>query len=98
MEGLLLLMELRISSNVETLLVFLMLVSLVHFLHGLITRFGVNWTEPWLILDGEGLRVFANFGLPGCYSDHASCTVTLFEEFQQASRPFKFFNMWTQHE
>ena len=49
----------------------------------------------WVI---EGLRSHANFEFPGKLSDHSPCMVSLFENNMQGEKPFKFFNMWTQHE
>ncbi|GFZ07066.1 hypothetical protein Acr_19g0000030 [Actinidia rufa] len=46
----------------------------------------------------EGLLAQVNFGLPGKFSDHSPCVITLFGDNDQGPRPFKFFNMWTKHE
>ncbi|GFS42194.1 hypothetical protein Acr_00g0078440 [Actinidia rufa] len=45
----------------------------------------------------EGIPALARFGLPGKYSDHSPCIVSLFDNIEHGIRPFKFFNMWTQH-
>ncbi|GFY86445.1 hypothetical protein Acr_05g0000840 [Actinidia rufa] len=45
----------------------------------------------------EGPPAMANFGLPEKYSDHFPCVVSLFDNKNHGARPFKFFNMWTQH-
>ncbi|XP_057969501.1 uncharacterized protein LOC131158650 [Malania oleifera] len=44
-----------------------------------------------------GLGAHAFFQLPGIYSDHASCTITLLEDDDLGRRTFKYFNMWGQH-
>ena len=48
----------------------------------------------------EGLSALANFGLPGKCSDHSPCAVSLFDNMEHGVRlrPFKFFNMWSQHQ
>ncbi|GFZ16082.1 hypothetical protein Acr_25g0004910 [Actinidia rufa] len=45
----------------------------------------------------EGISAFANFGLPGKYSDHSPCVVSLFGNNDHGASSFKFFNMWAHH-
>ncbi|XP_057478776.1 uncharacterized protein LOC130766093 [Actinidia eriantha] len=69
----------------------------------------LTWTNnsTWCKLDraminnkriSDELRAHAHFGLPGKFSDHSPCLVSLFDNNIQGERPFKFFNMWTLHE
>ena len=46
----------------------------------------------------EGLLAQARFDLPGKFSDHSPCTVTLFDDIDRGATPFKFFNMWAKHD
>ncbi|XP_057955482.1 uncharacterized protein LOC131149232 [Malania oleifera] len=50
-----------------------------------------NWSNAGFITHTE-------FQFPGVYSDHSPCIVTLFEEINSGRRPFKFFNMWVNHD
>ncbi|GFY97543.1 hypothetical protein Acr_12g0000840 [Actinidia rufa] len=45
----------------------------------------------------EGWIATTNFGLPGKWSDHSPCVVSMVDNKEQGCRPFKFFNMWTLH-
>ncbi|GFZ12807.1 hypothetical protein Acr_23g0011920 [Actinidia rufa] len=45
----------------------------------------------------EGISAFSNFGLPGKYSDHSPCVVSLFGNNDHGASSFKFFNMWAHH-
>ncbi|XP_022849878.1 uncharacterized protein LOC111371966 [Olea europaea var. sylvestris] len=45
-----------------------------------------------------GFNSLANFLPLGCISDHSPCIVSLFGLDAGKMRPFKFFNMWTNHE
>ncbi|GFZ08668.1 hypothetical protein Acr_20g0004760 [Actinidia rufa] len=46
----------------------------------------------------EGILAQANFDLPGKFSDHSPCIVTLLGENDRGPSPFKFFNMWAKHD
>ncbi|GFY87986.1 hypothetical protein Acr_05g0016250 [Actinidia rufa] len=46
----------------------------------------------------EGFTAQASFDFPEKYSDHSPCTVTLFEVNERGVSPFKFFNMWANHD
>ncbi|GFY92846.1 hypothetical protein Acr_08g0012420 [Actinidia rufa] len=46
----------------------------------------------------KGLTAQAIFDFPGKFSDHSPCIVTLFGENDRGASPFKFFNMWVNHE
>ncbi|GFZ21585.1 hypothetical protein Acr_29g0007470 [Actinidia rufa] len=50
-----------------------------------------RWTQ-------EGILAQANFDLPGKFSDHSPCIVTLLGENDRGPSPFKFFNMWAKHD
>ena len=50
-----------------------------------------RWTQ-------EGFSAHAIFDLPGKHSDHSPCTVTLLGENDRGPTPFKFFNMWANHD
>lgn len=45
-----------------------------------------------------GSNSFANFLPSGCLSDHSPCIVSLFGKVDKKKIPFRFFNMWTNHE
>ncbi|GFS29381.1 granulin repeat cysteine protease family protein [Actinidia rufa] len=46
----------------------------------------------------KGSYCQAIFDFPGKFSDHSPCIVTLFGENDRGASPFKFFNMWVNHE
>ncbi|GFZ00592.1 eukaryotic translation initiation factor 4E [Actinidia rufa] len=48
-----------------------------------------GWSRRWTAL--------ADFGLPGKCSYHSPCIVSFLDSSDHGGRPFKFFNMWTQH-
>jgi len=45
-----------------------------------------------------GFSGMARFLAPGCLSDHSAAIVQIFEQGIGKKRPFKFFNMWTEHD
>ncbi|KAK4348291.1 hypothetical protein RND71_034630 [Anisodus tanguticus] len=49
---------------------------------------------PWL---QSGWHSHANFRPPGTFSDHSLCLISIFDHNERSNRPFKFFNMWSQH-
>ncbi|XP_057950976.1 uncharacterized protein LOC131145808 [Malania oleifera] len=51
--------------------------------------------HKWLI---SGYNAHTEFQFPRVYSDHSSCIVSLFEDVNCGRRPFKFFNIWVNHE
>ncbi|GFS42551.1 hypothetical protein Acr_00g0080480 [Actinidia rufa] len=50
-----------------------------------------NWVQ-------DGILAQAVYELPGKFSDHSSCTISLLEENDKGATPFKFYNMWSKHE
>ena len=46
----------------------------------------------------KGLTAQATFDFPGKFSDHSPCTVTILRENDRGATPFKFFNMWANHD
>jgi len=45
-----------------------------------------------------GFSGLAHFLPPGCLSDHSASIVSIFDQAVGRRRPFKFFNMWAEHE
>ena len=46
----------------------------------------------------NGLIAQSRFDFFGKFSDHSPCTVTLFNDNDWGATPFKFFNMWANHD
>ena len=44
-----------------------------------------------------GFSGVAHFLPPGCLSDHSAVIFPIFEQIVGKKKPFKFFNMWTEH-
>ncbi|KAK4352129.1 hypothetical protein RND71_027647 [Anisodus tanguticus] len=49
---------------------------------------------PWL---QAGWYSHAIFRPSGTFSDHSPCLISIFDHTVRSNRPFKFFNMWSQH-
>lgn len=45
-----------------------------------------------------GLHYLADFQPSGCLSDHLPCIVSILEHDGSNIKPFRFFNMWTNHD
>lgn len=50
--------------------------------------------NQWLML---GTHSLANFLPAGCISDHSPCIASLFLQDFSSRKPFKFFNLWSDH-
>ena len=51
--------------------------------------------SKWWNADFSGL---AHFLPPGCLSDHSAAIVPIFYQGVGKKKPFRFFNMWTEHD
>jgi len=48
--------------------------------------------------DGGGFSGMAHFLPPGCLSDHSAAIVSIFDHVVGKKKPFRFFNIWAEHE